>query len=109
MKQIRSGRSSPLLTHTQPSPSTPPPGLAIAAARYLYLDHLLQHGQRVLGAVVVVLTLAVPPQIDLALEGLFAEAAGEGLVPGVLPHVRDQVGALAERLLADDAFVGLLT
>lgn len=106
MKQIRSGRSSLLLwPHSHPYPHRI---LAIAAARYLYLDHLLEH-RRVISAVVVVLTLAVPPQIDLTLEGLFAEAAGEGLVPGVLPHVRDQVGALAERLLADDAFVRLLT
>lgn len=54
--------------------------------------------------------LAVPmaAQVDLALERLVAEAALEGLVAGVLAHVRDQVGALAERLLADDARVRFL-
>lgn len=83
--------------------------LAIAAAGHLDFDvMMLEHG-RVLGAVVVVLALAVATQIDLALEGLFAEAAGEGFVARVLPHVRDQVGALAESFLADDAFVRLFT
>lgn len=48
-------------------------------------------------------------QIDLALEGLFAEATGEWLVPGVFSHVGDQVGALAERLGANNTFVRLFT
>ena len=38
-----------------------------------------------------VLGVAVAAQVHLALEGLLAEAAGEGLVTGVLAHVRDQV------------------
>lgn len=55
------------------------------------------------------LALTVTTQIHLPLERLFAEAAGERLVSRVLSHVRDQVRTLAERFLADDAFVGLFT
>lgn len=69
---------------------------------------MLQH-EGIIGTVVVVLTLTVPPQVDLALEGLFAEAAGERFVSRVLPHVGDQVGALAERFRANNALVGLFT
>ena len=47
-------------------------------------------------------------QIDFALKPLFAQTAGEGLVSAVFPHVCDKVGALAERLGADRAFVWLL-
>jgi len=50
----------------------------------------------------------MPAQIHLPLEGLVAEQTAEGLVARVLPHVRDQVGALAEGLQADCALVGLL-
>lgn len=51
---------------------------------------------------------SVAPEVHLALEGLVAESAGEGLVAGVLPHVRDEVGRLAEGLAAHHALVGLL-
>lgn len=54
-------------------------------------------------------TLAMTTQIHFALERLIAEATSEGFVARVLTHVRDQVGALAEGLQADGAFVGLLT
>lgn len=56
-----------------------------------------------------VLGLLVPAQIHLALEGLVAELAGEGLVARVLAGVGDQVGALAERLAAHLALVRFLT
>ena len=69
---------------------------------------MLEH-EGIIGTVVVVLTLTVPPQVDLALEGLFAEAAGEGLVSRVLPHVGNQVGALAERFRTNDALVWFFT
>ena len=49
--------------------------------------------------------LSSPPEVDLPLEALFAESAGEGLVAGVLAHVRDEVGGLAERLRAHHALV----
>lgn len=55
------------------------------------------------------LTLTVTAQIDLALEGLFAEATGEGLVARVFPHVSDQVGALAEGFRAYNTLVRFLT
>lgn len=57
----------------------------------------------------VVLALAVPPQVHLALEALGAELAAEGLEARVLPAVGDEVGALAEGLAAHLALVGLLT
>ena len=47
-------------------------------------------------------------QIDFSLEPFFAQSAGEGLVTAMFPHVCDKVGALAERLGADRAFVRLL-
>lgn len=53
--------------------------------------------------------LSVAFEVHLALERLLAEATGEGLVPGVLPHVGDEVGRLTERLAAHHAFVGLLS
>jgi len=56
-----------------------------------------------------VLAVAVPPQVDLALEGLVTESAGERLVAGVLAHVGDQIGRLAEGFAAHDALVWLLT
>lgn len=56
-----------------------------------------------------VLRLFVAPQVDLALERLVAQFAGERLVAGVLARVRDQVGALAERFAAHLALVGFFT
>ncbi len=44
------------------------------------------------------LRISVSLEIDLALKPLLAESACERLVPGVLAHVRDQIGRLAERL-----------
>ncbi len=41
-----------------------------------------------------VLCLFMAAQVNLALEGPAAEVAGEGLVAGVLPSVRDEVAAL---------------
>ena len=55
------------------------------------------------------LALPVAAKVYLALEGLLAEAAREGLVAGVFPHVRDEVGGLREGLAADGALVWLLT
>jgi len=52
--------------------------------------------------------LSMTSQIHLALEGLIAEVATEGFIPRVLPHMRDQVGALAEGLQAHGALVWLL-
>ena len=54
------------------------------------------------------LALAVSAKVHLALERLLAEAAREGLVPGVFPHVRDDVGRLGEGLAADGTLVRLL-
>jgi hypothetical protein len=56
-----------------------------------------------------VLTLAVPAQVDLTLEGLVAEAALERLVTRVLAHVRYQVAALGEGLATHHTLVWLLT
>lgn len=56
-----------------------------------------------------VLAVAVPPQVDLALEGLVAQTASERLVSSVLAHVGDQIGRLAEGFTAHDAFVRLFT
>lgn len=79
-----------------------------AAAGHLHLDGAVAaRTVHELVVRVVVLALAVPAQIHLALERLFAETARERLVSGVLSHVRDQVRALAERLLADDTLVRL--
>ena len=55
-----------------------------------------------------VLAVPVPPQVDLALERLVAEAARERLVPGVLAHVGDEIRRLAERFAAHDALVRFL-
>ena len=49
--------------------------------------------------------LSSPSEVDLPLETLFAESAGEGFVARVLAHVRDEVGGLAERLAAHHALV----
>ena len=54
------------------------------------------------------LGLLVSPEVHLPLERLVAQFAGEWLVARVLPRVRDQVGALTERLAAHCALVGLL-
>lgn len=56
-----------------------------------------------------VLCLLVASQIDLALERLVAQLAGEGLVAGVFAGVRYQVRALAEGLAAHLTLVWLLT
>ena len=56
-----------------------------------------------------VLAVAVPAQVHLALEGFVAQAARERFVAGVLAHVGDQVGRLAERLAAHDTLVRLLS
>jgi len=56
-----------------------------------------------------VLRVAVPTQIDFALERFVTETTGERFVAGVFPHVRDEVRRLTECLLAYYAFVGLLT
>lgn len=56
-----------------------------------------------------VLRLFVPPQVHLPLETFGAQVAGERLVAGVFPAVRDEVGALAERLPAHLTLVRLLT
>ncbi len=56
-----------------------------------------------------VLTLAVPPQVDFALESAAAVVASKRLVTSMLPRVGDQVGRLAESLTTDRAFVRLLT
>jgi hypothetical protein len=57
---------------------------------------------------IVVLTLPVTAQIDLALKRLFAEATTERFVARMLSHVRYQVRTLREGFGADNAFVGLL-
>lgn len=54
------------------------------------------------------LGLLVAAQIHLALECPAAEVTSKGLETGVLARVRDQVGALAERLAAHLALVGFL-
>lgn len=56
-----------------------------------------------------VLAVPVPPQVDLALERLVAQAASERLVTGVLAHVGDEIRRLAERFAAHDALVRLLS
>jgi len=53
--------------------------------------------------------LAVPAQVHLPLERPVAQAAWEWPVASVFAQVRDQVGRLAERLLANHAFVRFLT
>ena len=63
------------------------------------------HGRVELG----VLALAVPPQVDFALESASAVVARERLVARVFARVRDQVRRLAERLTANGAFVRLFT
>ena len=50
----------------------------------------------------------MPTKINFSLEPFLAETTGEGLVPGVLPHVRDKVRALAEGLEANGALVRFL-
>lgn len=55
------------------------------------------------------LRLPVPPEVHLPLEALPTEVAAEGLEACVLAAVSDEVGALAERLAAHLALVGLLT
>ena len=82
-------------------------GEVLAAAAHFLLDVFgfgVDYGLRRRG----VLRLPVPPKVHLSLEGLVAEAAGEGLVARVLAHVGDEVGRLAEGFGADDALVGFL-
>lgn len=55
-----------------------------------------------------VLRLLVSPQVHFPLETFAAEVAAERFVSGVLPTVRDEVGALAERFPTHLAFVRLL-
>jgi len=62
-------------------------------------------GQRRCGGV---LRLSVPPEVDLALERLLAQAARERLEARVLSHVGDEVRGLAEGFAAHDTFVRLL-
>lgn len=52
------------------------------------------------------LGLFVSAQIDLSLERLVTQFAGERFVASVLARMRNQVGALAERLAAHLTFVG---
>jgi hypothetical protein len=52
-----------------------------------------------------VLSLAVPPQIDLPLESSTAELAGERFEARMLPRVRDQVAALRKSLAAHLTFM----
>lgn len=80
-------------------------GDAVIAVEVMVLAGGMYDGRR---GGVGVLRLAVPAQIHLALKGLLAQAAGEGLVASVLPHVRDQVGALAEGFGAHNALVRFL-
>lgn len=55
------------------------------------------------------LTLAVTPQVDFALESSAAVVAGERLVARVFARMGDQVGRLAEGFPADRALVRLFT
>ncbi len=55
------------------------------------------------------LTFAVSPQVNFALESSAAVVAGERLVAGVLPRVGDQVGRLTKRFPADGTLVRFLT
>lgn len=55
-----------------------------------------------------VLRLAVPPEVDLALERLLAQAARERLEARVLSHVGDEVRGLAEGFAAHDTLVRFL-
>lgn len=58
---------------------------------------------------ICMLTFAMAPQVDLSLERLIAHAALEWLITRMFSHVRNEVGALAERLLANYADVWFLT
>lgn len=55
-----------------------------------------------------VLSLAVPPQVDLPLESSAAQLARERLETRVLSRMRDQVAALRERFAAYLTLVWLL-
>lgn len=55
-----------------------------------------------------VLAVPMPSEVDLPLEGLVTQAAGKGLIAGVLTHVGYQIGRLAEGFAAHDAFVWFL-
>lgn len=48
-------------------------------------------------------------EVDLPLERLLTQAAGERFVSGVLAHMRDEIRTLAERFGANDAFVRFFT
>ncbi len=66
-------------------------------------------GFLVLLLLVLVLNVSVPLEVDLPLESLVAKVARERLVAGMLSHVGDEIGRLAEGLVAHHAHVGLLT
>ena len=89
--------------HTKGPPSchSSPTGPAVPSLSPLSHWQPLSPDVRVLG-------LLVSPEVHLPLERLVAQFAGEWLVARVLPRVRDQVGALTERLAAHCALVGLL-
>ena len=55
------------------------------------------------------LRVSMPPKIDLPLESLFTNPAGEGFVAAVFPHVGDEVRGLAESLATNHALVRFLT
>jgi hypothetical protein len=60
----------------------------------LHVSNVLKLREKVHFIYLCVLCLFVAAQVNLALEGPAAEVAGEGLVAGVLPRVRDEVAAL---------------
>ena len=75
-----------------------------------------EYGRRTLGGawrqllqLAGMLALPVTPQIHFPLEPFLAQAASKWLVPGVLPHVSDQVAALREGLGTHNALVRLLS
>lgn len=61
------------------------------------------------GPELCVLGLLVAAKVHLPLEGTSAQVAREGLEPGVLARVCDEVGGLAEGFAADGALVGFFS
>ena len=55
------------------------------------------------------LRVPVPPKVNLPLESLFTNPAGEGFVAAVFPHVGDEVRGLAESLATNHTLVRFLT